>query len=181
MREQLNERKPGDVRKRPDVIHSMRTYFKRADQKPIDSITFAEFTLRQVQTQAARQSSSGILSIVAEALGAIRLGDPMRPMVGSPVIAYINAGRWLARCECGGCEFVDLEQPLFMCCSCWNAGVGHRWRVVRLPRARAEIEAVLLARPKENRHFADGDTVEQLRALNVAHGLTEEVVSGELD
>ena len=43
---------------------------------------------------------------------------------GSPVVAFINDNRWMARCECGGLAVVDPDQPEFYCHACFNVANG---------------------------------------------------------
>lgn len=90
----------------------------------------------------------------------------------APGLAYINHSRLIADCpDCGGAEFVWRDGPhVMLCASCLNGGIGHRWRPVVLPADLAEIEAVLAARPlPQNRNWAPGETIGQLRAENLAH------------
>jgi len=66
-----------------------------------------------------------------------------------PVHGFIENGQWIARCECGGCEFVDPDDGVFYCFSCLNRGYNHMLRHVVFPDAktRHEIERLLLLRP----------------------------------
>lgn len=65
---------------------------------------------------------------------------------GKPVKAEINAGRWIARCECGGAEAVDPEEPIFYCFACGNFSTKGRPRAVTFPENREAIEAEILKR-----------------------------------
>ena len=72
---------------------------------------------------------------------------------GSPVIAEVNHGQWLAMCECSGAEAVDYDEPIFYCFNCGNRSTGGRPRPVIFPEPalRYEIETLLLARPVDDR------------------------------
>lgn len=72
-------------------------------------------------------------------------GEP----VGVPVLAEVNYGRWIARCECGGAEMVDPDEPIFYCFSCGNGNTRGRPRAVTFPDNIEEIERLLLERPLE--------------------------------
>ena len=64
----------------------------------------------------------------------------------SPVEAFINAGRWLAACECTGVEYVTPDDPIFFCHQCGNAAHSGSARPVKFPDKREKIEELLLAR-----------------------------------
>ncbi len=100
----------------------------------------------------------------------IRIGRSHTPC-DATVLAYVNHGRWLGKCECGGAEYVEPDQPIFMCCSCWNAGDAHLWRPVVFPEEQRTIEALLLVRPAEARNWVPGEGLGDLAAENEAHGL----------
>lgn len=105
------------------------------------------------------------------------LGDRTLPTAvvadGPIVAAHVNASRWIALCPLeephGGCEYVDPDDPVFFCCECRNADVGHAYLPVVFPKERAEIEAVLLGRPNpRNRRWEPPETVDDLLAENAA-------------
>lgn len=107
------------------------------------------------------------------------LGDPDKPDKDF-VEAYVNAkmmhrgkwaGRWIAKCECGGAEYVSFKSLVFMCCSCWNADHKHNWRRVELPKQRKAIEKTLEARPGKNQHYRVGESVDDLVRENMEHGV----------
>lgn len=66
-----------------------------------------------------------------------------------PVFARIELGQWIADCDCGGCEFVDPDEPIFFCMSCGNRNDASMLRPVEFPPEdqRLEIEQLILARP----------------------------------
>lgn len=65
---------------------------------------------------------------------------------GEGVLAFVNTGRILARCECGNHEYVCFDEPIFFCMQCGNGNSGEA-RPVLFPLDWAEIEAALIARP----------------------------------
>jgi len=96
----------------------------------------------------------------------------------SPIIAYINRGDWVAKCDldteppCRGSMVVTYDDPIFFCDECCNFSVEHRLRKVRFPnqKNRLIIEELLTARPHPAlRHYRpqDGDTVTTLKSENV--------------
>ncbi len=74
-----------------------------------------------------------------------------------PVYARIELGQWIADCECGGCEFVDADEPIFFCFSCANRDDAQALRpvVFPLPEDREKIEALILARPINDKRGLD--------------------------
>lgn len=105
-------------------------------------------------------------------------GDDTPPMPGlamePPAYAEVNHGRWIARCPfCKGAEMVDDTRAEFWCCGCRNAAVFSRPVYLVIPENRQEIEAVLLARPDyPTRNWRPGESLEDLIAENVRHGVT---------
>jgi hypothetical protein len=71
---------------------------------------------------------------------------------GTPVIARIWQGQWIADCECNGASFVDPDEPVFFCFSCGNRANGQKPRPVSFPpkAERLEIERLLLERPVDD-------------------------------
>lgn len=81
-----------------------------------------------------------------------RLDTPFTGRVsGQPVLARIDFGRWIADCECGGAEYVDLDERVFYCFSCGNRAHGGNARPVTFPPEEdiVEIEKLLMDRPIE--------------------------------
>ncbi len=89
-------------------------------------------------------------------------------MADGEVIAEVNHGRWIVRCECGGAEKM-WEEGVFMCQSCWNGNHRHQYRKVVFPKARKQIEGLLSKRPVPNRNWDRPETLAQLRRDNEAH------------
>lgn len=155
-----------------DRIHTMSSYFAAPDHSPVTPSVFAPRMLTVAKHALMRQYAEvGMIPRDALALLDVALGDPAAP-VDVPVTAYVNAGAWKAKCVCGGIELVDVDEPIFMCCSCWNIAVDHAWRTVTFPPApmRDAIAAALLARPSHRAWDAD-ETIDDLVAQNVEHGI----------
>lgn len=88
------------------------------------------------------------------------------------VEVYINEGRWIAGCpDCNGAQLAAREDKRFMCNECANIAVGGLWRPVVWPQAVAAIEEVLEVREDTNANWLPGETVADLLAENVEHGL----------
>lgn len=63
-----------------------------------------------------------------------------------PVEAFIDYGRWLARCYCGNVEYVTPTDPIFFCHSCGNSHVSGKSRPVIFPKRYKDIENAMLKR-----------------------------------
>lgn len=87
---------------------------------------------------------------------------------GEPLHAYVNHGRWVVKCECGGCEKA-WEECEFICQSCWNSRAGHKIRRVVFPKTRKAIEAILSERPLVNRNWKPGESLAFLKLENKGH------------
>lgn len=88
-----------------------------------------------------------------------------------PVEAFVNDGAWLVKCpeeDCHGAEYA-WEEGFFLCTSCKNSYLGHRYRRLVFPKERATIEELLLRRPLKNRHWLPGETVKDLERENNEH------------
>ena len=91
---------------------------------------------------------------------------------GQGVVAEISHNRWIAHCECGGCEVVDPEAPLFYCFSCYNIADDGKARIATFPDDWDAIEQALMARSDPlTRNFVPGETASRLVAENIEHGL----------
>jgi len=95
--------------------------------------------------------------------------------------AEIARSNW--RVCCTTCrEAIVIEPGLpFFCPNClMQANGGYAMRVI-WPAERAQIEAVLLARPvPEHRNWLPGETVAMLIAENLAHGLPPGLITATL-
>ena len=153
------------------MILNFRTRFAMAGHTP-DIVRFAQGERRKMQRAGLIDAE---VSLGSHA-------EPLSPEDGPPVVAFVNAanlggrfggweGRWVAQCDaCAGAEYVDLDQPIFMCNGCFNAAVGYQWRRVTLPAAatRTQIEALLEARPGNLRNWLPHESVAELRRQNDA-------------
>lgn len=106
----------------------------------------------------------------------------MTTLLTDIAVAHVNHGRWIADCirrDCGGAEALKLGQPEVVCANC-----GLVMPIVWPPDAGL-IAAVLMKRPvPQTRNWApaghwqavasghpDGQTVADLTAENIAHGV----------
>ena len=92
--------------------------------------------------------------------------------IGGRVGAEVVRSSWRVSCPfCAGAIVVN-EGDLFFCPDCVMQGNSFKAMVVVFPKHRAEIENVLLKRPDPvHRNWLIGETVEDLRAENRAHGI----------
>lgn len=98
----------------------------------------------------------------------LNLPLPIGTSDDKPLQAEVNHGRWIVKCECGGADLA-WEEGLFMCQSCWNGKHKHQYRKAVFPRWRQQIEELLSRRPLENRNWAPGETLAQLKRENQEH------------
>jgi hypothetical protein len=77
---------------------------------------------------------------------------------GTPVMARIDYGRWIADCECGGAEAVDPSTPIFFCVSCGNIRTSGRARPVIFPPDLKAVEAEIMKRPARG---GSGDSIDR--------------------
>jgi hypothetical protein len=78
--------------------------------------------------------------------GKIKAGWDGATVAGEPVMAFINFGRWGARCKvCNTPMYVSPRTPVFFCVECGNGGTRAAWGV-EFPEDRERIEAALLRR-----------------------------------
>lgn len=61
------------------------------------------------------------------------------------------------------------EENVFMCCSCFNAHLGHRFHTTVFPLERQAIEDLLIKRPLVNRNWYPSESTAVLEAENEAH------------
>ncbi len=96
-----------------------------------------------------------------------------------PLKAFVNHGRWLVACPCGGAEYAFTEGWM-MCMSCFNGYLKHKIRRVEFPDPDfvAKLDDLLRVRPLDNRNWTPGETLEQIAQENIAHAgelLTAEI------
>lgn len=75
---------------------------------------------------------------------------------GAPLMAFVDFGRWLTRCECNQNNYVDPDEPVVFCARCGNGNSGLARPVIFPPNLR-EIEKVLLKRPVTDHPQAKDD------------------------
>ncbi len=152
-------------------------------------ITLDDLVIRDQQ----RNVEQWILWMCTRSIDAKKIsqGWDGRSIEGEPVLAFVNNGRWLARCKvCGNPMYVSWLVPIVYCPECGNGGSQVAWPV-EFPDERERIEAALISRlveladPKKlirndvewalnarpvipglGRNWRPGITVEQLMAEN---------------
>ena len=139
-----------------------------------------ERILQRRDLTAAGQDGSVEAVARRHARSAWRIRELAWTPAGDPVLAIVNAGRWQGLCpDCGGGEYLNVDEPVFWCCSCANVANGHHPRAVVFPaeEERADIEAVLLERKApvlpggaSPRNWEPGATVDRLVAENLERG-----------
>jgi hypothetical protein len=103
--------------------------------------------------------------------------DPFVPQgvaVGVSTPAFVNHGRWVVRCPfCAGAQLAHPDRTdRFFCIDCLNDLAGRQWISVTWPDDVSAIESVLELRPEvTTRSWWPHETVEDLRAENIAHGV----------
>ncbi|MBU0777930.1 hypothetical protein KKF82_06710 [Patescibacteria group bacterium] len=104
----------------------------------------------------------------------VGIGDVAPGPVG---VAEILKGGWIVRCPfCSGMEYVAPPAASFLCCSCWNRGVGGKLLAVKFPGVDEQIaiESALLLRPDGmTRDWLHGEGVADLHRQNHEHGIRE--------
>jgi len=92
-------------------------------------------------------------------------------------VAEILKGGWVVRCPfCSGMEYVAPPAASFLCCSCWNRGVGGKLLAVKFPSIdeQVAIESALLRRPDGmTRDWLRGERVGDLLRQNSERGIRE--------
>ena len=116
------------------------------------------------------------------------------------LIAYINHGRYMVDCpKCGNAHVVERSADTLVCPACWTGLRAQKFitdsygALISVPHVElifetrqqaqaagdeylieyppAEIMDVLRVRPIQNMNWVPGETIEDLHAENVAHGL----------
>lgn len=93
---------------------------------------------------------------------------------GQVAVAEIWQGGWVVPCPLcrTGLEDGDPENPLFLCCSCWNAEIGGKLMVVEYPANWRGIEMELLQRPQgKTRGWLRNETLANIRDENKRLGV----------
>lgn len=89
--------------------------------------------------------------------------------------ARLDHGRWVVDCPaCPSAQLASFEDRRFFCTDCHNAAAGGAWVPVRWPPANQleAVEAELELRPADaTRNWRPGESVDDVRAENAAHGI----------
>lgn len=114
---------------------------------------------------------------------------PASPLADvEPLSVWVHHNRWVVTCpDCATrarfshdsrhYQFAPSDPAIFFCLDCANALVGERWRPVVWPEQRADIEAILRARPMpEMRNWLPEESLAELIAENREHGHAERFV-----
>lgn len=80
------------------------------------------------------------------------------------MIAHYNWGRWIVECTCGAGLLVTGTGV----CRCRECGLRHQ---VSLPVERREVERLCAKRAPANRNWLPGESVANLIAENIMHGV----------
>lgn len=107
-------------------------------------------------------------------------GMPMGMHASHTTEAYVNHGRWVARCPyCNSAQVITEEDKRFFCPTCGNQANGGVWIRVVWPSANTvqEVEAVLDARQMAlTQNWTPDEKVADLQAENQDHGLPGKIV-----
>jgi hypothetical protein len=88
----------------------------------------------------------------------------------TPTEGRVVMGQIVARCP--DCESLHRGWgDWFYCWTCYNASLDNRLRPMTWPDDIAAIVDTLMQRPQQNRNWIPGETLVQLQAENVAHGV----------
>jgi hypothetical protein len=110
---------------------------------------------------------------------------PVGAMATISLRAEINQGRWIVRCfndsyaapdgtrGCTSAQLASKSDPRFLCLNCLHVGTPAELRFVGVffPPNADQIENVLEARPDPANRNWTTETVGQLLAENLAHGI----------
>jgi hypothetical protein len=120
--------------------------------------------IRRLTRQAVSPAS------YAQAHGLFLERQPGRPRPHRSALALpmeVNHGRWVGLCpECRAGVTTGKRWPEARCFGC-----GAIFDQVLWPEALEALEALLLERLPKNRHWKTGESLEQLLADNIAHGV----------
>lgn len=103
--------------------------------------------------------------------GQIKRGWDGKSVEGEAVKAFVNQGRWGARCKvCGNAFYVSPSTPILYCYECGNGGSDAAYPV-EFPVEREEIERELLIRDTVLNRRARNEVEAALYSLPVVRGL----------
>jgi hypothetical protein len=88
-----------------------------------------------------------------------RLPRPQGEDRSRPLHARIDAGRWVAQCECLSAQIIDPDDPFFFCVECLNAVSDGKWRPLLIPADVPAVEAAVeqVDRPQDRWWWANDD------------------------
>lgn len=173
----IREEEPKKGKLEPVILDLCTRWAQKGPDHSINAVSFALANLKAQRVAIIRAGGQW---------DPFDLGDPSKPISIQPLLeARINAapiglsrsyeGRWIADCpgQCGGAECVDLDNLIFMCCSCWNAAYDHQWLKVTVPptERRKQIERLLLKRPGKARNWLPHETLSDIVTENLARGV----------
>jgi len=85
------------------------------------------------------------------------------------LVARIDHGRWIVDCLCGAGVYTHPEWRLACCVDC---GAIYHDIVMPSAPAIAALTRLLLARARrENQHWSPGESLDRLKAENLAHNV----------
>lgn len=129
--------------------------------------------IRFARHQIAVRNAGGYRGYIEAAVASRWMGRaPSFDAVAGTIPAEIIRSNWVVQCPvCRGVVFAP-EDDVFFCPDCMMAFNDGRAMWIAFPEERAEIERLLLLRPNpNNRNWLFGETVEQLVAENLEHGI----------
>lgn len=104
--------------------------------------------------EGRRSSAEAIIDLFREK--GVTVPEPSSTIGGTPVIAYINHGRWIGDCglydasrerTCQNAQLVDADDARFYCVICFNDAIGGQWRSITWPENPEFIEESLAELP----------------------------------
>lgn len=81
-------------------------------------------------------------------------------------IPWVNGGKWTVTCACGDCPMACPEWDEVRCFLC-----GAVYRNLIWPPQREALERLLVKRPAHVRAWFPGESLDDIRAENLAHGV----------
>lgn len=139
------------------------------DKAPERLITLEDFVMRDEQQNVERW----ILWKCDEALKLKKIsrGWDGVTVEGEAVLAFVNFGRWMARCKvCANPYLVSHQKPILYCFECGNGGSSAAYPV-QFPEEREQIEAELLKREVNLKQFARNSAEAALHSHAKVRGL----------
>lgn len=165
------------------MIHSAETWYRKraGDDRRMASLAgalqLAGQTVPQVLADQVAQASQSVSAWAEAAPRWLWHRFDVSPFPRLPSAAaqtarpvFVNDGRWLVQCPCGGAQYASKTDHRFFCIDCLNATANGLWVAVTWPQYPGLIEAVLDVRPTNQADWLPGETLSQLAAENQANG-----------